>query len=195
MLATFYSNTRECTNYHTPLTLLTLHRQNMALQRFPVGKWMSLNIFAWSIALSTHAACTNFGGLFAGIMTVILMCCFFSVDCMIIVRFIMGLCEGSITAGFMIVTSMFYTRNEQSQRVGYWCKFILWPPGVHWTPWKFWWTEQVCWLSGHSHLILNLGLAQIISGFLSFGVLHIKHSTLHPWQWWILQRFQSWRLF
>jgi len=38
------------------------------------------------------------------------------------VRFIMGMCEGSITAGFMIVTSMFYTRAEQSQRVGYWCK-------------------------------------------------------------------------
>jgi hypothetical protein len=32
------------------------------------------------------------------------------------------MCEGSVTAGFMIVTSMFYTRNEQTLRVGYWCK-------------------------------------------------------------------------
>ena len=72
MLATFYLNTRGCSNYHTTLFLSTLHRQNMALQRFPVGKWMSLNIFCWAIALSTHAACTNFGGLFAGIMTLIL---------------------------------------------------------------------------------------------------------------------------
>ncbi|KAF8519820.1 MFS general substrate transporter [Gautieria morchelliformis] len=112
--------------------LLFEYPQNMALQRFPVGKWLSLNIFVWSVALSTHAACTSFGGLFA-------------------VRFIMGLCEGSITAGFMIVTSMFYTRTEQSQRVGYW-------------------------------FLMN-GTAQIISGFLSFGVLHITKSTLHPWQW------------
>ncbi|THH10288.1 hypothetical protein EW145_g1445 [Phellinidium pouzarii] len=75
--------------------------QNLALQRFPVGKWISLNIFVWAVALCTHAACTNFGGLFA-------------------VRFILGICEGAITAGFLIVTSMFYTRAEQMLRVGYW---------------------------------------------------------------------------
>ncbi|KAF9077162.1 MFS general substrate transporter [Rhodocollybia butyracea] len=64
--------------------------QNLALQYFPVGKWMRL-----------HAACHSFGGLFA-------------------VRFILGICEGAITPGFMIVTSMFYTRQEQNKRVGYW---------------------------------------------------------------------------
>ncbi|KAJ3809061.1 MFS general substrate transporter [Lentinula aff. lateritia] len=69
--------------------------QNLALQRFPVGKWMSINIFV------CHAACKSFGGLFAA-------------------RFILGICEGSITAGFMIVSSMFYTRKEQTLRVGYW---------------------------------------------------------------------------
>ncbi|KAF7368535.1 MFS general substrate transporter [Mycena venus] len=75
--------------------------QNLALQHFPVAKWMSINILVWGVALCAHAACTNFGGLMA-------------------VRFILGMCEGSITAGFMIVSSMFYTRTEQTQRVGYW---------------------------------------------------------------------------
>ncbi|KAF8656495.1 hypothetical protein AX16_002514 [Volvariella volvacea WC 439] len=75
--------------------------QNLCLQRFPVGKWMSLNITIWAIALAAHAACRNFTGLF-------------------VVRFILGMCEGSITAGFMIVSSMFYTRTEQTIRVGYW---------------------------------------------------------------------------
>ncbi|KAH9958006.1 major facilitator superfamily domain-containing protein [Russula dissimulans] len=75
--------------------------QNLALQKFPVGKWMSLNIFIWAVALYNHAACKSFGGLFA-------------------VRFILGMCEGSITAGFMIVSTMFYTRNEHTVRVGYW---------------------------------------------------------------------------
>ncbi|KAJ3902634.1 MFS general substrate transporter [Lentinula edodes] len=75
--------------------------QNLALQRFPVGKWMSINIFVWSVALCSHAACKSFGGLFAA-------------------RFILGICEGSITAGFMIISSMFYTRKEQTLRVGYW---------------------------------------------------------------------------
>jgi MFS family permease len=59
--------------------------QNLALQRFPVGKWMSINIFIWAIALLSHAACKSFGGLFA-------------------VRFILGICEGAITPGFMIVS-------------------------------------------------------------------------------------------
>ncbi|KAF5386907.1 hypothetical protein D9615_001594 [Tricholomella constricta] len=75
--------------------------QNLALQKFPVGKWMSINIFVWAVALLTHAACKSFGALFA-------------------VRFILGMCEGAITPGFMIVTSMFYTRQEQTRRVGYW---------------------------------------------------------------------------
>lgn len=115
--------------------LIFEYPQNMALQRFPVGKWMSLNIFIWSIALASQAACKDFAGLF-------------------VLRFIMGMYEGSITAGFLIVTSMFYTRREQRQRVGYW-------------------------------FLMN-GTAQIITGFLSFGVLHIKNSRLHPWQWFMI---------
>ncbi|CAE6333014.1 unnamed protein product [Rhizoctonia solani] len=109
--------------------------QNLALQRFPVGKWMAANITCWGIALIMHAACKSFGGL---------MAC----------RIILGICEGSITAGFMIVTSMFYTRKEQSIRVGYW-------------------------------FLMN-GTAQIISGFLAFGVLHINTHGFAPWQWFMI---------
>ncbi|EIM90358.1 MFS general substrate transporter [Stereum hirsutum FP-91666 SS1] len=75
--------------------------QNLALQRFPVGKWMSVNVFVWAVALLCHAACKSFGSLFA-------------------VRLIMGIAEGAITPGFMLLTSMFYTRVEQTRRVGYW---------------------------------------------------------------------------
>ncbi|KAF8264096.1 MFS general substrate transporter [Lactarius quietus] len=87
--------------------------QNLALQRFPVGKWMSLNIFVWAVALCCHAACKNFAG--------------------------------SVTTGFMIVSSMFYTRSEHTARVGYW--------------------------------------SQIVSGFISFGSLHIHTGGFKPWQW------------
>ncbi|KAF8500319.1 MFS general substrate transporter [Russula emetica] len=103
--------------------------QNLALQRFPVGKWMSLNIFIWGVALCCHAACKSFAGLF-------------------VLRLILGMCEGSITAGFLIVSSMFYTRREQTARVGYW-----------------------------------YATAQIIIGFISFGILHIHTTGLQPWQW------------
>ena len=63
----------------------------------------SLNIFIWGVVLCCHAACKNFAGLF-------------------VVRLFLGICEGSVTAGFLIVSSMFYTRKEHTARVGYWCK-------------------------------------------------------------------------
>ncbi|KAK0234042.1 MFS general substrate transporter [Armillaria fumosa] len=106
--------------------------QNLCLQRLPVGKWLSFNILVWAIALCMHAACKNFAGLF-------------------VVRMILGMSEGCITTGFMIVTSMFYTRSEQTLRVGYW--------------------------------FLMDGSAQVISGFISFGTLHMKTNSLKAWQW------------
>lgn len=115
--------------------LLFEYPQNLALQRFPVGKWMSINIFIWGIALSCHAACKSFTGLF-------------------VVRLLLGMCEGSITAGFLIVSAMFYTRKEQTTRVGYW-------------------------------FLMN-GFAQIISGLLAFGTLHIKTTGFEPWQWFMI---------
>ena len=74
------------------------------LAEIHIHRACSVNIFTWGVTLCCHAACKNFAGLF-------------------VVRFILGMCEGSITAGFLIVTSMFYTRAEQTKRVGYWCDY------------------------------------------------------------------------
>ncbi|TFY77931.1 hypothetical protein EWM64_g6082 [Hericium alpestre] len=76
--------------------------QGWALQHFPAAKWMCVNIVVWAIALLCHAACRSFGAL-------------------LVVRIIMGVCEGAIASGFLLVTGMFYTRAEQVERVGYWC--------------------------------------------------------------------------
>jgi MFS family permease len=65
----------------------------------------SFNISIWAVALCAHAACKNFAGLF-------------------VARLVLGMCEGSVLAGFLIITSMFYTRNEQTLRVGYWSKLL-----------------------------------------------------------------------
>lgn len=54
----------------------------------------------WGAFLMLHAACTNFTGL-------------------LIVRALLGVCEGSVTSGFMIITSQYYTSVEQGQRVGW----------------------------------------------------------------------------
>jgi len=91
-----------------------------------------------------------------------------------IVRLLLGMCEGSIAAGFMIISSMFYTRNEQTLRVGYWCtlSFYLCPQafddGVHRLDDRDLRTLAMLQLS---HVRVP---ADVISGFLSFGALHIK---------------------
>ena len=72
----------------------------------PLNSTYSLNIFIWSVALCLHAACKNFAGLF-------------------VVQLILGMCEGSVTAGFLIISSMFYMRTEQTLRVEYWCAWLM----------------------------------------------------------------------
>ncbi|KAF7975849.1 hypothetical protein HWV62_8423 [Athelia sp. TMB] len=57
--------------------------QNLALQYLPVGKWMSINILIWAIALCAQSACHSFQTL---------------LGC----RLVMGACEGAITPGRVI---------------------------------------------------------------------------------------------
>lgn len=111
----------------------------------------SVNIFVWAVALLCHAAATNFAGLFA-------------------CRAFLGICEGAITPGFLIVTSMFYTRQEQTQRVGYWCMYQLS------------YTQLYVLILLFNAVLMN-GFAVILLGFISYGTLHIKNDVLSPWQW------------
>jgi MFS family permease len=89
--------------------LVFQYPQNLALQYFPVGKWMSINAFVWAIALCAQAACHSFGSLLA-------------------CRFIMGVCEGAVIPGFLIVSAMYYTRHEQTRRTAYW--FLMTGVGI-----------------------------------------------------------------
>ncbi|EGG13236.1 uncharacterized protein MELLADRAFT_41383, partial [Melampsora larici-populina 98AG31] len=112
--------------------LLFEYPQNLALQRYPLGKWLALNAILWTILVASQVACKNFWQL---------MLC----------RFLLGACEGCATSAFMISTSMFYTHREQGPRTGYW-------------------------------YLMN-GISVATSSFLGFGVLHIRTTHFHPWQW------------
>ncbi|CAE7068278.1 unnamed protein product [Rhizoctonia solani] len=81
--------------------LLFAFPQNVVLQHAPVGKWISLNISIWGVVMVLQSIRLPFVGLLA-------------------CRFVLGVCEGSITSGFLMITSAFYTKSEQSSRVGYW---------------------------------------------------------------------------
>ncbi|KAF3769711.1 MFS general substrate transporter [Cryphonectria parasitica EP155] len=74
--------------------LLAEWPQNLALQRFPVAKYLAINLIVWGSILLLHIPCNNFASLF-------------------VVRFFLGLAEACIVPSFLIILSMFFTYDEQ----------------------------------------------------------------------------------
>lgn len=72
-----------------------------SLQYFPIGPFMSISVVLWGVTLMTIAACRSF----AAVMTL---------------RAILGVFESVINPTFMLMTSMWYKRSEQPERMGWW---------------------------------------------------------------------------
>ncbi|KUI70389.1 putative transporter PB10D8.01 [Cytospora mali] len=68
--------------------------QNMALQRFPVAKYLAINLVVWGTILLLHIPCNSFASL-------------------LVVRILLGLAEACIVPAFLIILSMFFTYDEQ----------------------------------------------------------------------------------
>ncbi|KAI5867386.1 MFS general substrate transporter [Durotheca rogersii] len=81
--------------------LIVEYPQNYILARVPVAKYLSFSIVAWGGVLACHAACNNFTGL-------------------LVVRTLLGLFESTCQPAFVILSSMWYRREEQAERVTYW---------------------------------------------------------------------------
>lgn len=60
---------------------------NVLLQKLPVAKYLSANVFCWGVVIACSAACKNFGSLMA-------------------VRFLLGVFESCVQPSFIIMTSM-----------------------------------------------------------------------------------------
>lgn len=74
---------------------------NWIVQRVPIGKYLAFNIVAWGTVLACHAACKDFTGL-------------------VIVRTLLGLFETCCQPIFVILSAMWYRREEQAATVSYW---------------------------------------------------------------------------
>ncbi|KAI2607243.1 major facilitator superfamily domain-containing protein [Hypoxylon fragiforme] len=75
------------------------------LQRFPVARFLGVNVILWGAILMTTAACSSFAGLAT-------------------VRFILGVVEATISPGFVAVTGIWWTRQEQASRSALWISFL-----------------------------------------------------------------------
>ncbi|KAF1361888.1 MFS general substrate transporter [Lizonia empirigonia] len=77
------------------------------LQLLPLGKYSAFNIIMWGLVLSCFAAVENYAGAIA-------------------IRFFLGVFESSVTPGFALFTSQWYTKKEQGSRTGIWFSFNGW---------------------------------------------------------------------
>ncbi|ORY69060.1 MFS transporter [Pseudomassariella vexata] len=74
---------------------------NFLMQKFPIGKYLGINIFMWGFFLMLQAAAHSFASLMA-------------------LRFLAGAAEACSDPSFMLITSMWYTRKQQPVRMGLW---------------------------------------------------------------------------
>ncbi|KAK6457221.1 allantoate permease [Scheffersomyces xylosifermentans] len=75
---------------------------NYIIQRVPVAKYTGFMLFTWAIILIGHIGLTNYGGA-------------------LVVRFILGMFEASISPSCMLICSSFYTIKNQPIRM---CIFL-----------------------------------------------------------------------
>lgn len=71
------------------------------MQRSPPAYYLAFNIMMWGVLLMCQAAVKNFGALAA-------------------LRVLGGAFEAIADPAFMLITSMFYTRDEQPSRISAW---------------------------------------------------------------------------
>ncbi|KAJ7695062.1 major facilitator superfamily domain-containing protein [Mycena rosella] len=74
---------------------------NLLMQKFPLNKYLAINIFMWGALLMAQAGSRNFADL-------------------AVLRTISGAAEATADPAFVLITSMWYTREQQPTRIGYW---------------------------------------------------------------------------
>lgn len=81
--------------------LIVEYPQNYIIARVPIAKYLSFMIIAWGVVLACTALCKDFTGL-------------------VVVRTLLGLFESACQPAFVILSSIWYKREEQASRVTYW---------------------------------------------------------------------------
>jgi MFS family permease len=71
------------------------------MQRFPIGKYIGINVTCWGILVACHAACRSYASL-------------------MVVRILLGVFEASVAPSLILITGMWWTKPEQSRRTGLW---------------------------------------------------------------------------
>jgi len=71
------------------------------MQRFPTGKYLTVNFVLWGVVLTSMGSCTRFGPFMTA-------------------RFFLGVFESPLNPGFVLITSSWWKREEQPVRIAIW---------------------------------------------------------------------------
>ncbi|KAF5367437.1 hypothetical protein D9758_003800 [Tetrapyrgos nigripes] len=74
---------------------------NILMQKFPMNKYLAVNIFLWGVLLMAQAGSRNFTDL-------------------AVLRVFSGAAEATADPAFVLITATWYTRTQQPTRIGYW---------------------------------------------------------------------------
>lgn len=77
---------------------------SLALQRFPVSKFIALTVVIWGVIVCLHAVPVNYAGFIA-------------------LRTILGILESAVTPAMVIITGQWYKAEEQFIRTAIWFSF------------------------------------------------------------------------
>ncbi|WWD21473.1 hypothetical protein CI109_105959 [Kwoniella shandongensis] len=77
---------------------------NLLLAKFPLAKYLAINIFLWGVFLMVQASSKDYGDMVA-------------------FRFVSGMFEAVADPCFVAMTSMWFTRKQQPTIIGYWYTF------------------------------------------------------------------------
>ncbi|KAF2132023.1 MFS general substrate transporter [Dothidotthia symphoricarpi CBS 119687] len=81
--------------------LVVEYPTNWTIQRVPIAKYLGFNILAWSTVLACHSLCFSFPALVS-------------------IRTLLGIFEAVCQPAFLLMSSIWYKREEQAQVVTYW---------------------------------------------------------------------------
>jgi ACS family allantoate permease-like MFS transporter len=81
--------------------LIAQYPTNILMQKFPTGKYLAVNFILWGATLAATGSATRFSTLAVG-------------------RFFLGVFESCLNPGFVLITSSWWKREEQTARVALW---------------------------------------------------------------------------
>ncbi|CAK7235589.1 hypothetical protein SBRCBS47491_009347 [Sporothrix bragantina] len=81
--------------------LVAEYPTNLLMQKFPTGRYLTVNFLLWGVVLSASSSCKSFASL-------------------AVARFFLGALESCINPGLILISSSWWTKEEQAFRVPFW---------------------------------------------------------------------------